>query len=343
MSKAMPFTRTGVIHCTAPIGDVFPLLCPKREEEWIPGWECETIWSTTGYNEPGAIFRTLKPYGTQLYWTTLQYDMALGRVDFLITAPGLFMFRFTIEVTAEGDGGVLALVFRQVFTPVSAQGATLIDRYRNDDYAGRLRELETFMTRHLAARPRRTGAKQAAAGEALLVIDVQNVYFTGRLPVTHPPESLARILEAMDHAAAAGIPVVIVQHGTSAVGSLKKGSPDWELHPEVARRKHDALIEKNLPGSFTGTNLETWLRERNIGRVAIAGYMTQMCCDTTARQASHLGFGVDFLSDATGTLAISNAAGSVTAEELHRAILVTQAMRFARVLTARQWIEAPRG
>ena len=41
--------------------------------------------------------------------------------------------------------------------------------------------------------------------------------------------------------------------------------------------------------------------------------MTQMCCDTTARQAYHLGFGVEFLSDATGTLAISNAAGAVTA------------------------------
>ncbi len=69
------------------------------------------------------------------------------------------------------------------------------------------------------------------------------------------------------------------------------------------------LIEKNLPGSFTGTGLEEWLRERGITTVTIAGYMTHMCCDTTARQAVHRGFDVEFLSDATGTLPLSNSAG----------------------------------
>jgi nicotinamidase-related amidase len=66
--------------------------------------------------------------------------------------------------------------------------------------------------------------------------------------------------------------------------------------------------------------------------------MTQMCCDTTARQAFHLGFNVEFLSDATGTLAIKNNAGSVTDEELHRAILVTQAMRFSKIMKTSDWM-----
>ena len=48
---------------------------------------------------------------------------------------------------------------------------------------------------------------------------------------------------------------------------------------------------------------------------------------------------MNFLSDATGTLAVANAAGSVTAEELHRAILVTQQMRFARVMGTEEWIK----
>jgi nicotinamidase-related amidase len=98
------------------------------------------------------------------------------------------------------------------------------------------------------------------------------------------------------------------------------------------------LIEKTLPGSFTGTQLAAWLHEREIDTVVIAGYMTQMCCDTTARQAMHMGLNVEFLSDATGTLAVKNAAGAVTAEELHRAILVTQAMRFSTVLSTAEWI-----
>ena len=90
---------------------------------------------------------------------------------------------------------------------------------------------------------------------------------------------------------------------------------------------------------FTGTGLNSWLEENNIDTIVISGYMTQMCCDTTARQAIHLDFNVEFLSDATGTLDISNSAGEISAEELHKAILITQAMRFSKVMSADEWIK----
>jgi nicotinamidase-related amidase len=173
---------------------------------------------------------------------------------------------------------------------------------------------------------------------ALIVIDVQNVYFAGKLLVTHPAGSFENILKVMDGANAADISVIVIQHTASSMAAFQKGSPQWQLHPEVAKRPCLAVVEKTLPGSFTGTGLETLLRENGVDTVVVTGYMTQMCCDTTARQAFHLGFAVEFLSDATGTLAFSNSAGSVTAEELHRAILVTQAMRFSKVMTTQQWL-----
>lgn len=176
---------------------------------------------------------------------------------------------------------------------------------------------------------------------ALLVIDVQNEYFTGKLPVTYPAGSLPNILSAMDTASESGVPVIVIQHAAPQPDStvFRKGSKEWELHPEVARRPHQALIHKNLPGSFTGTDLERWLRDHGIDTLAIAGYMTQMCCDTTARQGLHLGFNVEFLSDATGTLPVSNAAGTITAEDLHNAILVVQQSRFSRVMALEAWIQ----
>jgi nicotinamidase-related amidase len=178
--------------------------------------------------------------------------------------------------------------------------------------------------------------------KALLVIDVQNEYFTGKLPVTHPAGSLGNILEVIDAANGHKVPVVVIQHTSPQENAttFRRGSVEWQLHPDIAERPYDVLIEKLLPGSFTGTNLEEWLRAHEIDTVVISGYMTQMCCDTTARQAMHLGFNVEFLSDATGTLAIKNEAGSVTAEELHRAILVTQSMRFSKVLKTYEWLAA---
>jgi len=173
---------------------------------------------------------------------------------------------------------------------------------------------------------------------ALLVIDVQNEYFKGLLPVTYPPGSFQNILKAMDTADKLRITTILVQH-TGDRGAFIKGTEGWRIHPEIIQRRHHHLIEKTLPGSFTHTDLDQRLRLGQIDTLTITGYMTQMCCDTTARQAAHLGYGVEFLSDATGTLAISNEVGQVTAEELHRAILVTQATRFSKVMTTNEWIK----
>ncbi|RPI39719.1 MAG: cysteine hydrolase [Methanoregulaceae archaeon] len=176
--------------------------------------------------------------------------------------------------------------------------------------------------------------------EVLLVIDVQNEYFFGKLPVTHPVKSLDNILKAMDWAHDGRVPVIVIRHTNTApeATTFRKDTLGWELHDEIKRRHADIIIEKTLPGSFTGTSLEEWLQERSVSTVTIAGYMTQMCCDTTARQAFHRHYAVNFLSDATGTLSLSNHAGSISAADLHHAILITQQQRFARVMTTDEWI-----
>jgi nicotinamidase-related amidase len=188
---------------------------------------------------------------------------------------------------------------------------------------------------------------------ALLVIDVQNEYFSGLLPITYPQGHLTNILRVMDAAVAQNIPLVVVQQTFPQPDKplLKRdipdwelhffqhGTPEWELHPEVQARPHDLLIEKHLPGSFTETELEPWLRQQGVDTVVVAGYMTHMCCDTTAKQAVHLGFTVEFLSDATGTLPLSNTAGDVTAEELQRAILCTQQMLLSEVISTDAWCD----
>ena len=175
---------------------------------------------------------------------------------------------------------------------------------------------------------------------ALLVIDVQNEYFTGKLPIKYPENAFNNILIAMNVAKLQKIPIVLIQHtNPSDASTFANGTGGWEIHSQIASKHHDRLIEKTLPGSFTETNLEDYLKQYNIDTITIAGFMTQMCCDTTARQAFELGFNVEFLSDATGTLDVFNYAGYVSAEELHRSILITQAMKFSKVLKIDDWIK----
>ncbi|WP_286764709.1 MULTISPECIES: cysteine hydrolase family protein [Rhodopirellula] len=174
---------------------------------------------------------------------------------------------------------------------------------------------------------------------ALLVIDVQREYFDGAFPIRHPVGHLESILEVMDQARDAKIPTAVIRHHQPDPDSpvFCKNSEMWQLHPEVESRHRDALIDKTLPGSFTNTDLDDFLKSNDVDTVSIAGYMTQVCCDTTARQAFHRGYQVEFLSDATGTLDVSNKAGSVTAEQLHESILVAQQMFISDVIDRNEW------
>lgn len=187
----------------------------------------------------------------------------------------------------------------------------------------------------------KTGVAEKTGKKALLVIDVQKVYFEGGLKVTHPAGSIDNIARAMDAAKEHGVHIVIIQHSSrNERSSFRKGNPLWELHPEIAKRPYDHLTVKSYPGSFTKTDLDEWLKSKGIETVVITGYMTQMCCDSTARQAMHKGYKVEFLSDGTGTLAFNNAGGKVTAEELHRSILVAQASGLSKVMSTEDWIKS---
>jgi nicotinamidase-related amidase len=176
---------------------------------------------------------------------------------------------------------------------------------------------------------------------ALLVIDVQNEYDSGALPIAYPPRStsLPAIGRAIDAATAVGVPVVVVQH-TSPAGSpvFDKGSDGWQLHPVVTSRPHDHYIEKTLPSSFTGTDLAAWLAERQIDTLTVIGYMTQVCDDSTVREAMHRGLSVEVLSDATGAIPLANSAGAASVEEVHRVTLVVMQSLFAAVLSTDAWI-----
>lgn len=178
---------------------------------------------------------------------------------------------------------------------------------------------------------------------ALIVIDVQNEYFTGQMPIEYPPveQSLPNIVQAMKAARESGVPVVLVQHDApDSAPIFAPGSPGWQLHPAVAALGADLHINKQLASSFSGTGLAQWLAERQIDTVAIAGYMTHNCNASTIFEAAHMGLTVEYLEDATGALPYENAAGRATAEEIHRAFSVVFHSSFAAVTTTRAWADA---
>jgi len=181
-----------------------------------------------------------------------------------------------------------------------------------------------------------------SARRALIVVDVQNDYDRGgAFEITYPPfaDTVRNVARAMDAATAAGIRVVVVKVKGAKDGKVfRPGTTGAELHPEIARRPYDHFVEKRLPSAFTETDLEYWLRSNGIETVTVVGYMTHNCDLSTVIHAMHMGFGVELLSDATGSFAYENAAGHATAEEIHRVMCVVMQARFAAVLRTEDWI-----
>ncbi|GAA2731179.1 isochorismatase family protein [Actinocorallia aurantiaca] len=179
---------------------------------------------------------------------------------------------------------------------------------------------------------------------ALIVIDAQQEYFDGPLTIQHPPReaTVAAIVDAVNAAVAAGIPVVAVQHTAPAESPVfASGSAGWRLHPEVERAVQGAKkIEKRFSSVFPQTGLAEWLRDQGVDTVTFAGYMTNNCDLASVVDAETLGFEAEVLSDATGAIHLANAAGKVSAGDLHRTLMVLFQSSMAAVATTGEWRKA---
>lgn len=181
------------------------------------------------------------------------------------------------------------------------------------------------------------------ARRALIVIDVQNEYITGDLPIEYPdPQiSLRNIGRAMDAAQATGVPVVVVQQVAKASSPLfAEGSVGGQLHQVVASRPRDHFVTKTLPSAFPETNLLSWLTEREIDTLSVVGYMTHNCNASTINHALHVGLKVEFLHDASGSVSYENCAGFASAKDIHHVFSVVLQSRFAAVASTEEWISA---
>ncbi len=158
---------------------------------------------------------------------------------------------------------------------------------------------------------------------ALLIIDAQQEYFApiGKVVLPDGPRAVARIAEMLRWARASRVPVFHIVHESRRPGAATfvPGSPALAIHEAVTPTPGEPIITKHLPGAFTNTPLEAELRSRGIERVIVSGFMTQMCCDTTTREAAHRGFKVTLLSDATAAMDVKAPDGAVIPhDQVHR-------------------------
>lgn len=181
------------------------------------------------------------------------------------------------------------------------------------------------------------------ASTALLVIDFQQEYFTGRLPIPDGQKALNKARELIAFADKARIPVYQIQHiapAGSAVFALD--GEGVKFHPQMLPRAGDTVLQKTTVSVFGSTELDCLLKEKGIKTVIIAGLMTHACVAGGARDAAPLGYQVVVASDASATRSITRADGSsIDANSLHRAALASVEDTFGDVMTTAQIVKLP--
>ncbi len=163
---------------------------------------------------------------------------------------------------------------------------------------------------------------------AVLLIDLQE-YFRG---IIHPIlDNVVRLVSVIREK---NIPLLFTQHGHDSEvdqGMLGrwwpdliiKGSKEANLLPELKVRKEDRVIHKNTYSAFHGTGLEKELKGLDVTDLVIGGVMTNLCCETTARDAFVRNFRIFFLADGTSTVD----------EEFHLSTLKNLGYGFATLLS----------
>jgi ureidoacrylate peracid hydrolase len=164
---------------------------------------------------------------------------------------------------------------------------------------------------------------QLDSAPALLVIDMQNGFcheqgsFQKIGLRSEPTEIVPHINELRSAFRAANIPVIFLRTGYNVnysdrrgrsrgdrleqLQGLIRGSWDADILDELTPQPNEEVVDKTRDSGFFRTSLEKTLKERGVNHLILAGVGTDVCVETTARDAYQMDFAVTTVSDATGT------------------------------------------
>lgn len=101
--------------------EIFPLLCPVREAEWLQGFEYDMVYSDSGMAEDGCVFTTSVPGEPDTVWTITKHDRERKLVEFFRVTPGIMVTRLEVLLADKADGGCTAGI-TYTFTSLGPDG-----------------------------------------------------------------------------------------------------------------------------------------------------------------------------------------------------------------------------
>lgn len=123
--------RTYTQHLVREPAQVFPLLCPVREAEWLEGWDPSLVLSRSGVAEPDCVFLTAAGAGSAIWYVT-RHDAAAGVVEMIKIVPEVTATRLTIHVRAVDSGSEATITYAH--TSLGPEGDAFVASFSEEHY-----------------------------------------------------------------------------------------------------------------------------------------------------------------------------------------------------------------
>jgi nicotinamidase-related amidase len=159
------------------------------------------------------------------------------------------------------------------------------------------------------------------ADSTLIMIDCQNTYTRGVMELDGVAAALDEAAKLLERARSAGIPIVHIEHDDGEGSLYDIRAEIGQIVERVAPQGDETVIVKNFPNSFVQTELDGRLKAASARNLLLAGFMTHMCVNSTARGAFNLGYAPTVVASATATRALPGPTGVVSSEALQAASL----------------------
>jgi len=159
------------------------------------------------------------------------------------------------------------------------------------------------------------------AESTLIMIDCQNTYTRGVMKLDGVAAALDEAAKLLERARSAGIPIVHIEHDDGEGGLYDIRAEIGQIADQVAPQGDETVIVKHFPNSFVQTDLDDRLKAAAARHLLLAGFMTHMCVNSTARGAFNLGYAPTVVASATATRALPGPTGVVSSAALQAASL----------------------
>src|SRR6476660_855203 len=128
------------------------------------------------------------------------------------------------------------------------------------------------------------------AESTLIMIDCQNTYTRGVMELDGVQAALDEAATLLERARIAGIPIIHIQHNDGPGSLYDIEGESGAIVDRVAPREGEPVVVKSYPNSFVETDLDQRLKALHARDLVLAGFMTHMCVNSTARGAFNLGY-----------------------------------------------------